>query len=112
MMNGLNSVGLRGKLSTISAGLAIAGFDPDDEYRELDRIDFSTWMRSKGISSQAAQVIFEPTLRSNLFLPIEQTSAAAGINAILRGLRRRDSWRFSWMRGNTGDYLWKPLAAH
>ncbi len=111
-LRGLKSVGLRGKLSAIRAGLSIAAFDNEDEYPGLDRIDFHTWLRRTGVSIQAAEAIFEPTIRSNLFLPIEQTSAAAGINAILRGLRRRDSWQFSWLHGNTGDYLWKPLASY
>lgn len=40
MLRGLKSVGLRGKLSSMRAGLAIMAFDPDDGYQELDRIDF------------------------------------------------------------------------
>jgi isorenieratene synthase len=112
MLRGLKSVSLRGKLSAIRAGLAIVGFDPSDEYFGLDRFDLHTWLRHAGLSSQALKAVFEPTIRSNLFLPIEQTSAAAGLNALFRGLRRRESWRFSWLRGNAGDYLWRPLAEY
>ena len=111
-LRGLKSVGWRGKFSAIRAGLKIVAFESDNEYGELDCIDFHTWMKSAGVSAKAIQAVFEPTIRSNLFLPIEQTSAAAGINAIKGALYTRNSWRFSWLRGNTNDYLWRPLAAH
>ncbi len=111
-LRGLNSVGWRGKLSTVRAGFAMVSFDPNNQDRGLDHVDFYTWMRRQGVSYQAARAVFEPVLRRKLFLPTEQISAAAGINTIWLALRRRESWQFSRLRGNTNDYLWEPLASH
>jgi isorenieratene synthase len=112
LLRSIRSVGLRGKLSMVRAGAAIAAFDPAATYRDLDGVDFRSWLRRVGVSSRATEMFFEPTLRSNLFLPPEQLSAAAGINAIQRGLRHRNSWRFAWLKGNTRDFLWGPAERH
>jgi len=102
----------RGKLSSIRAGLGIAKFDPLKDYKRFDTIDFRSWLIRKGVSESAYEAIYRPTILSNLFLPPEKISAAAGINAILRGLRRKDSWKFAWCRGNTNSHLWEPLKAY
>jgi uncharacterized protein with NAD-binding domain and iron-sulfur cluster len=107
----VRSVPLRGIVSALPAGIAIAAFDPADLVW-LDRVDMRTWARRMHMSERAITSILEPTIRANLFLPLERTSAWSGVNAMHRGMRRRDGWRFSWLRGNTGDHLWAPLARH
>ena len=112
MLRGLHSLGLRGKLSALRAGLEIAAFDPEEDYRRLDLIDFGTWLRGTGASARAVSAIFEPPLRADLLLPLEHLSAAAGIATLWHRLRHRDGWRSYWLRGNMKDYLWEPLATH
>ena len=109
LVRGMRTLSLRELLSALGAGLAIAAFDPAVDYAELDLIDFGTWLRQHGVSRRAAEVVFASTLRANLFLLPEQTSAAAAIAAFHNGSRRRDSWSFSWLRGNPQEYLWGPL---
>ncbi|MBI4602507.1 MAG: FAD-dependent oxidoreductase [Planctomycetes bacterium] len=112
LLHNLGRLNLRSKLSVLRAGFRLLAFDPRVDYAEMDAIDFHAWTLRAGLSRRAVEVIFEPTIRSNLFLAMEHASAAAGMNAFIRGLRRTESWRFAWFTGNAQTHLWDLVVRH
>jgi uncharacterized protein with NAD-binding domain and iron-sulfur cluster len=111
LLRGVKSLPLRALVNSVRAFVAIAAFDPDD-LRWLDDMDMHTWARRTGMPPQAIATLLETTIRANLFLPLERTSAWSGVNALHRGLRSHDGWRYAWMRGNPGAHIWEPLGEH
>ncbi len=109
---GLRSLGAREKLSCVRALLSILAYDPSRDSARFDQIDMLSWLRRKNVATRAIDTVFEPVLRSNLFLPVGEISAAAGIHALQLGLRNRNSWKFSWLRGNPLTHLWQPILEH
>ena len=102
-------IGLFAKLLSASAGIAIASFSSRHDYDRLLGIDLAAWTRRHFLPTRLDELVFEPTIRSNLFLPNVLASCADGLNAMVRGTRRRDSWKVSWLNRNTHDAIVKPL---
>lgn len=97
------------KLWTALPGLSLASFDSAFDYQRLLGIDLASWMRRHFLPRKVEELAFEPTVRANLFLPNVLTSASDGINSLVRGTRRRDSWRVCWLKQNSNSAVIEPL---
>lgn len=100
------------RLFALRAGLGIAAFDSRRDYERLRGIDLASWMDEVSLPYPTDAAVFEPTIRANLFLPNVLTSAADGINALVRGTRRRSSWKVRWLTKNSAAAIINPLVKY
>ncbi|MBI4602508.1 MAG: FAD-dependent oxidoreductase [Planctomycetes bacterium] len=96
----------------VRASLGMLCFDARQDYEDLDRVTFRSWLWSRGVGDRLYRQYFEPYVRSFAFASAGSVSAAAVLSSFhFYLLTHQDSLLASWLTDDPQSLIVEPLVA-